>query len=174
MKNKTTMTMLSIAMLVMALGACTQGVKTSGNSVTVKVDNPQENGARIVRLEVINDDIIRVQATAENAIPAKQQSLIIVPQHGQVDFAVEENDTTVKVSTKKVAAVLNRQTGRLEFLKDGQVVLAETQTDGKTFKPFVVPEREIGEGKLSNKERNGWSWHLPRSTRHGTAPDRGL
>ena len=80
MKNKTTMTMLSIAMLVMALGACTQGVKTSGNSVTVKVDNPQENGARIVRLEVINDDIIRVQATAENAIPAKQQSLIIVYQ----------------------------------------------------------------------------------------------
>ena len=160
MKNKTTMTMLSIAMLVMVLGACTQGVKTSGNSVTVKVDNPQENGARIVRLEVINDDIIRVQATAENAIPAKQQSLIIVPQHGQVDFDVEENDTTVKVSTKKVAAVLNRQTGRLEFLKDGQVVLAETQTDGKTFKPFVVPEREIGEGKLSNKQRNGWSWHL--------------
>jgi len=159
MKNKT-MTMLSAMMLVFALGACTPDVSTSGNSVTVKVDNPQENGAKIVRLEVINDDIIRVQATAEDALPRKKESLIVVPQHVQVDFKVEESDTTVKISTKKVAAVINRQSGRIEFFKDGKVVLAETQTDGKTFKPFVVPEREIGVGTLSNKERNGWSWHL--------------
>ena len=160
MKNKTTMTMLSAAMLVWALGACTPDVSTSGNSVTVKVDNPQENGAKIVKLEVINDDIIRVQASAESALPRKKESLIIVPQHAQVDFSVEENDSIVRISTKKVAAVVNRQSGRIEFLKDGKLVLAGTKTDGMTFKPFVVPEREIGVGTLSDKERNGWSWHL--------------
>ncbi|MBR3455682.1 MAG: DUF5110 domain-containing protein [Bacteroidaceae bacterium] len=160
MKNKTTKTMLSAAMLVWALGACTPDVSTSGNSVTVKVDNPQENGAKIVKLEVINDDIIRVQASAESALPRKKESLIIVPQHAQVDFSVEENDSIVRISTKKVAAVVNRQSGRIEFLKDGKLVLAGTKTDGMTFKPFVVPEREIGVGTLSDKERNGWSWHL--------------
>lgn len=151
---------LAVAWMGLALAACSQGVQTSGNSVTLKVDNPQDNGARLVRLEVIDDDIIRVQATAEKSFPKKHESLIVVPQQGTTDFDVVETDSTVTVSTKKVSAVVNRLTGRIEFLKDGKVILAETKTDGKTFTPFRVPDREIGIGELTEEERNGWSWHL--------------
>jgi alpha-D-xyloside xylohydrolase len=51
----------------------------SGQYVTIPVKKVKEGGAQVVRLQVVNDNIIRVQATPENKLPEKQ-SLIIVKQ----------------------------------------------------------------------------------------------
>ena len=55
------------------------GFEKNGNSITVHVNDPAKNGAKMVRLQVMNDRIIRVQATCEDAFPTKN-SLMIVPQ----------------------------------------------------------------------------------------------
>ena len=52
-------------------------VKTNGNIVTIRPDGGQ---AKVIQLEVINDNIIRVRATSKDELPVKQQSLMIVPQ----------------------------------------------------------------------------------------------
>ena len=67
-----------------------------GNMITVPVKKQANKGARQVRLQVINDKIIRVEATAEDAFPQKT-SLIIVPQ--KVPTAVIKMETPYARST---------------------------------------------------------------------------
>lgn len=135
------------------------GYVKKGNAVTISVSSPGEGGARMVRLQVMGDRIIRVEATPEETF-AEKQSLIIVPQKAKARFSVSENGGFVTVSTAGVSAKVSTVTGRIEFRDaDGRLLLGETEKGGKTFRPFTVPEREIGPGTLTDDARHGWTWH---------------
>ena len=135
-------------------------VGINGNYVTVTVDNPQSDGARIVCLQVINDNIIRVRATSDEQLPDKHKSLMIVEQTSKPKFTTSEDEITYFVKAKNITAAVSKATGRITFYDaDGKRLTTEA-ADGKTFKPFRVPEREIGIGTLSEKERNGLTWKL--------------
>ena len=158
MKKKCLLTMMAFALSMMAFAS---GIERNGNKVVVTVDHPSEGGAKVVCLEVVNDRIIRVRATAESQLPVKPSSLMIVPQSGEPEFTVEENPQEITVKAKKVSAVVRRSDGHIEFFdSEGEPLLSELADGGKTFKPFTVPEREIGDGKLAENHRHGWTWHL--------------
>lgn len=130
-----------------------------GNTVTIDIAAPADNGARKVRLQVINDKIIRVEATPESSF-ADKQSLIVVPQKTKGKCSVIERGDDVIVSAKDVQAVVDSRTGHITFRDGaGKVLLSETAEGGKTFTPFRVPEREIGVETLTEAQRNGWTWH---------------
>ena len=61
----------------------------SGQFITIPVQQPQADGAKVVRLQVVSDNIIRVQATSEAQLPEKQ-SLIIVKQTAKPKFEVTD------------------------------------------------------------------------------------
>jgi len=135
----------------------TAQVEQRGSFVTIR---PNGGEARVVRLQVVDDDIIRVQATCEEVLPQKPQSLIIVEQKAKPKFTVEENDQSVKVKAPKVTAVVDKHNGRVIFLDaSGRTLLQETET-GKTFKPFHVPDRELGSGHPTEEQKHGLSWQL--------------
>ena len=147
--------------LALGLSASAAGVKRSGNFVTVSVEQPESNGAQLVRLQVVNDNIIRVQSTAEKAFPKKHKSLMIVDQKAKPQFSVKEEGGKVIVSAKNVRAEVEKKSGRVVFFDaQGKQLLKETAQQGKTFKRFTVPEREIGVGTLTEQERNAWTWHM--------------
>ena len=148
------------AVLLSFVGIAQAAVMKDGNRVTVQVDNPTANGARIVSLQVINDNVIRVQATPEAQLPKKQQSLMIIKQTANPQFTTTEDASTYTVKARNVTARIDKQTGRVAFLDaNGRQLAAETQ-DGKTFAKFRVPEREVGIGSISEEQRNGLSWTL--------------
>ncbi len=113
-----------------------------------------------IRLQVVSDKIIRVQATAEQSFRNKQ-SLIIVPQNSKANYKVEEQGDNLIITTAAMRAVMNEATGQITFydLKDN-VLLNEVAQGGKTFKPFTVPDREIGVdiAKVPEAQKHGWSW----------------
>ena len=147
--------------LALGLSASAAGVKRSGNFVTVSVEQPESNGAQLVRLQVVNDNIIRVQSTAEKAFPKKHKSLMIVDQKAKPQFSVKEEGGKVIVTAKNVRAEVEKKSGRVVFFDaQGKQLLKETAQQGKTFKRFTVPEREIGVGTLTEQERNAWTWHM--------------
>ena len=147
--------------LALGLSASAAGVKRSGNFVTVSVEQPEANGAQLVRLQVVNDNIIRVQSTAEKAFPKKHKSLMIVDQKAKPQFSVKEEGGKVIVSAKNVRAEVEKKSGRVVFFDaQGKQLLKETTQQGKTFERFTVPEREIGVGTLTEQERNAWTWHM--------------
>lgn len=133
--------------------------RRSGNAVTVRIGSPGDGGARTVRLRVITDRIVRVEATPEDTFPEKH-SLMIVPQKAKARFSVAQSGDDVSVTTAQVRAVVSGRTGRIAFYdSSGRLLLGETAAGGKTFSRFTVPERETGVGTLSEDRRHGWTWH---------------
>ena len=132
----------------------------NGNYLTVQLKQHQNYGPSQIRLQVVSDRIIRVQATAEQSFRSKQ-SLIIVPQNSKAKYKVEEQGDDLIITTAAMRAVLNEATGQITFydLKN-QVLLKEVAQGGKTFKPFTVPDREIGVdiAKVPEAQKHGWSW----------------
>lgn len=137
----------------------------SGNYVTIEVEHIQTNCPRLVRLQVVGDKIIRVEATAESTFPIKN-SLIIVPQRSYNNFTVSEDTQNVVVATPSLTAKVSKINGRVVFLdKSGNQILAEDERQGKTLIPFSVPEREIGvinpqSRPLDPKSLKGYTWRL--------------
>ena len=158
---KPTKTLLvSAALILGAMGAQAADFVQNGNYLTVQLKQHQNYGPSQIRLQVVGDRIIRVQATAEQSFRNKQ-SLIIVPQNSKAKYKVEEQGDDLIITTAAMRAVLNEATGQITFydLKD-QVLLKEVAHGGKTFKPFTVPDREIGVdiAKVSDAQKHGWSW----------------
>ena len=132
----------------------------AGQFITIPVQQPQADGAKVVRLQVVTDNIIRVQATSADALPEKQ-SLIIVKQTAKPKFEVTDGQL-VRVKAANIEARVDKRTGQVMFYDAaGKMIIREAE-QGKTFKPFRVPDREIGVDvvKVPEEQRNGLSWHL--------------
>ena len=132
----------------------------NGQFITIPVQQPQADGAKVVRLQVVTDNIIRVQATSANQLPEKQ-SLIIVKQTAKPHFEVTDGQL-VRVKAANVEARIDKKTGQVLFYDAaGKLIIREAE-QGKTFKPFRVPDREIGVdvAKVPEEQRNGLSWRL--------------
>lgn len=158
---KPTKTLFVTAALILgAMGVQAADFVQNGNYLTVQLKQHQNYGPSQIRLQVVGDRIIRVQATAEQSFRSKQ-SLIIVPQNSKAQYKVEEQGDDLIITTAAMRAVLNEATGQITFydLKD-QVLLKEVAQGGKTFKPFTVPDREIGVdiAKVPEAQKHGWSW----------------
>ncbi|MBQ4295232.1 MAG: DUF5110 domain-containing protein [Prevotella sp.] len=148
-------------LLTATTSAYAAGYVKDGNNVTIQVGQPQTNGAKVVCLQVVNDNIIRVRATSDEQFPQKN-SLIIVPQKASPKFEVTEDNQGVYVKAANVSAMVDKNTGDVSFFDSkGNKVLKEAR-NGKTFKNFRVPDRELGvmQREVTEKERNALSWHL--------------
>ena len=158
---KPTKTLFVTAALILGtMGVQAADFVQNGNYLTVQLKQHQNYGPSQIRLQVVGDRIIRVQATAEQSFRNKQ-SLIIVPQNSKAQYKVEEQGDDLIITTAAMRAVLNEATGQITFydFKD-QVLLKEVAQGGKTFKPFTVPDREIGVdiAKVPEAQKHGWSW----------------
>ena len=158
---KPTKTLFVTAALILgAMGVQAADFVQNGNYLTVQLKQHQNYGPSQIRLQVVGDRIIRVQATAEQSFRSKQ-SLIIVPQNSKAQYKVEEQGDDLIITTAAMRAVLNEATGQITFYdQKGQVLLNEVAQGGKTFKPFTVPDREIGVdiAKVPEAQKHGWSW----------------
>ncbi|MDO4738229.1 MAG: glycoside hydrolase family 31 protein [Bacteroidales bacterium] len=152
------------ALMLIASTATATNIEKTNRHVTIRPDSGE---AKVIRLQVINDRIIRVQATCEEQLPVKLPSLMVVPQEAKSSFAVEENDQIVSIRTKAVTATVSKHDGTLSFIDaHGQTLLHEEQ---KQFTPHRVADREIGSGTPNEAQRNGWTWHTTFTAPHSDA-----
>ena len=122
----------------LVLGACADVYKVTENGVSVKVQQPSEDGPTLVRLEVLGEKIIHMSATPERKF-ADPESLVIIPAKEKTGFAVEQNDDTITVSTSEIKANVLASTGEVWFTDmDGKVLLREDEGGGKSFSPIEV------------------------------------
>ena len=137
-------------------------VQTNGNTVTIRPDGGQ---AKVVRLEVMNSNIIRVRATSKEALPEKPASLMIVPQTAPAkgSYSVSEEGDAVVVKAENVKAVVSKATGEVTFFDaEGKALLKEAK-DGKQFWDFTVPERELGMKTgytVPEEQKHGLTWQM--------------
>ena len=153
--------MISLCLLTAALTSC-GGLGGDKDLVTVNIENPEVGAPKVVALQVIDDNIIRVRATPDSSLPKKQESLMIVPQQKDVKYTVDEQEGKVTVTAAAIKAVVDKKDGRIEFYDANGKLLAKETERGKTFTPFYVPDREIGcdVAKVKEEQRHGLSWRL--------------
>ncbi len=177
MKTMRRFCLLMLAMMGCWLTASAQEtVVKDGQKVTIR---PTGGQARVIQLEVMNDNIIRVRATSKDELPVKPQSLMIVPQaqyKGTVtveELPAETGDLVVParvvVKAKNVQAEVSKETGRIEFF-DGQhkpllreVYDRPNEEPGKQFWDFTVPERELGAkggASVTEEMKHGLQWQM--------------
>ena len=149
----------SVAMLMSISSVQATATKEAGR-ITVQVNNPAPDGAKVVCLQVVSDNIIRVQATSEAQLPNKQKSLMIVSQTGSPQFSTSEEADCYVVKAKNLTARIDKRDGRVTFFDANGTRLAAEALGGKTFRPFRVPDREIGIGTITDEQRNALSWTL--------------
>ena len=168
--NKLKLLLLSFHTLVVPAYAA--DVQTNGNSLAIRPDGGQ---ARVIRLEIINDQIIRVRATSKEQLPDKPASLMIVPQTSKAKGTIADEGETMVVKTARVKAVVEKTTGSLTFYDAKGKQLLQEVKDGKQFWDFTVPECELGikGGKQpTQQQRHG---HQRRGfLRTGTASERAV
>ena len=154
--------LMMVSALLMAGTAMAAEVQTSGNSVTIRPDGGE---AKVVRLEVMNDNIIRVRATSKDALPEKPTSLMIVPQTASAkgSYSVSEEGDNVVVKAKNVKAVVAKATGEVTFFDANGNQLLKEAKDGKKFWDFTVPDRELGMKTgytVPEEQKHGLSWQM--------------
>jgi len=121
-------------MAMVCLASCSgPAVEQKGQQVTVRVSS---GDAKLVRLEVVGEKIIRVSATAEDKF-ADRPSLIIVPQAQETAYEMKMVGDTVQVQTAFVRANVLKSNGRVWFTDLNDNLLLSEQAEGaKTFKPY--------------------------------------
>lgn len=107
------------------------------NGVTVNTGSTDTHHARLVRLEVLGEKIIRVSATPA-ATFADPQSLITLPQK-KTPFKVTTHEDTITIATRQLKASVLSTTGEVWFTdSNGRHILTETKGGGKHFIPIEV------------------------------------
>ena len=152
---------LIVSSLFVSAAMMAADVQTSGNSVTIRPDGGQ---AKVIRLEVMNGNIIRVRATSKDALPDKPASLMIVPQTTPTkDFIISDEGDNVIVKAKNVKAVVAKSTGQVVFFDANGKQLLKEARDGKQFWDFTVPERELGMKTgytVPEEQKHGLTWQM--------------
>jgi len=120
--------------------SCTSGhYQNTDNGIVVTLKPSAATGPHLIRLQVINANIIRVSATPGDSFP-DPNSLAVIPGEGEeVPFIVTESPETVDLVTDSIIASVSLKTGSVQFLdKLGNPVLQELAEGGKTFTPISV------------------------------------
>ena len=130
---------LSVLAAGLIFSACAGKIYTcKEGGVIVKVQNVEEDGPALVRLEVLGDKLIHVSATPEKKF-ADPESLVILEQERNTPFTVTSEDEVVTVATSAVKANVLVTTGEVWFTDpDGNVILKEQAGGGKSFDPIEV------------------------------------
>jgi alpha-D-xyloside xylohydrolase len=109
------------------------------DGIVLNVRQEQPNGVKKIRLQVIDDKIVRVSATPEEEF-SDEKSLIIVPRSGRpAGFSVEEADSMLILRTAALQVHVGRRTGEVAFAdENGNPILRENAGGGKRFTPVCI------------------------------------
>ena len=124
----------------LSLFSCTkQSYEKTQDGIIVSLHQEKSEDVGKLRLQVINDKVIRVSATPGKQF-SEEKSLIIVPQkENQTSFSVEETEQQLILSTATLQVRVDRNTGEVVFAdKNGNAILRENEEGGKTFTPVTV------------------------------------
>ena len=111
--------------------ACSKDVKYTSQGVLVNAADGSS-----VRVTVVTDDIIRVEAVPEGAKFSRKPSLIVLPQHHDASFTVSDSEGAVDILTPSLKVTVSCADGRVSFAEpDGTPVTAEARRE---FTPIEV------------------------------------
>jgi len=129
-----------IALMVLSFLSCSNGsYDRTEDGVLIKLSDKSDHPGQAIRLQVINEKIIRVSSVPSGAFPETVSLMALPLPARKAEFTVEKADGSIILSTSRLSAEVSLKTGGVTFSdKDGKVILAEQNGGGKTFTPIAV------------------------------------
>ncbi len=130
---------LALLSLIVAMVSCSN-YKKNDNGISVYVKSPVENGAKLVVLEVVDEDIIHVQSSPENAVTSIE-SLMVDPEmeKKEVNWHVVEEGEEIILETALLRVAVNSTNGKVRFMDaDSKPILSEAAGESAVFKPITL------------------------------------
>jgi len=129
---------LLIFPIILVFSACGPSYKTAGDSVTVKLKKTDSQPARLVRIQVISDDIFRVTSVPFEDFKDTESLSVVKRDSVFMDWTVTEKDRTLEISTATTVASMSLETGQVAFMdKSGSLLLKEAN-GGRSFTDIQV------------------------------------
>lgn len=110
------------------------------NMVIIKL-RAENTETRLLKLEVVNDEIIHVVASPDNAFSTANSLCVIDLNLPVPEFDVKQVNGSVIVSTGKIRASVSLATGQVIFADStGKILLGEPMEGARSFTPVTVEE----------------------------------
>ena len=139
--NELTFGLACLSAMVIAASCSQKTCTVRGDTVTIRLDKPAENGASILRLQWAGPELVRVSA-APDGVMHDRQSLVVVPQESFKDFTVAQPDGQgeILVSSAKITVAVDPANGNVRFMDaQGKTLLDKSRM---SFKPIEVEGRK--------------------------------
>ena len=171
--------LIAATMLASSVQTLWAGVEKTARGMVVSIDNAARGEARTIRLSVVNDRVVRVEATPDDTFAVKN-SLMIVPEalSNTASWQMSEDGSSATLATRHLRVAVDKRSGRITFTDatTGKMYLQETAKGGKTFAkytsaqtmlpPHYTPSApgELNWGKQGNlsriaeENRTGYTW----------------
>src|SRR3990172_13185564 len=116
-----------IILSIVFLDACSHKTFTTHNEgIIVQLKKTDEQNTRLVRIQVISDDIFRVSATPDETLADKESLSVVKRDSVFRDWKVTEEGNTLELSTASTIASLSLITGQVSFFdRSGKMILKE-------------------------------------------------
>jgi len=113
--------------------------QTNADGITISLKQKTPNAVQTIRLQVINNDVIRVSATPGNSFADVPSLITSFSQTMKTGWkAYQKNDSTF-LQTATTRAIISMKTGEIRFTDlKGNILLEEQRGGGKTFTPIEV------------------------------------
>ena len=104
------------------------------DGIIVRIANAKSAAARLIKIEVIADNIFHVTATPLDSFYTETSLILDDKKRPAVKWEIKESEGEVILFTQNVQAKIIISTGEVSFLdKAGNLVLQEANGGGKTF-----------------------------------------
>lgn len=158
--HSTTPRLLPLLAAAFGLSGCGDAPRDSGTEPAVAawtstaggvVVTPRDADAKRVRLQVIDERILRVTATPQTDFSNLPDTLMIVADAGEATFTAEERDDAVILETGALAAEVSLADGTVRFLDaDGETLLAEAE---RSFGPVTADPGPVDDDSYTIRQQ---------------------
>ncbi len=131
--------LLFLTAVILFASATDKNFEKTSNGVLVKLKSTTGKTAKVIRLDIINDQIIHVVAAPTMSI-SDQKSLCVIERSGSNPvFSFTEGKDKVAISTSKIKASVSLRTGQIIFTDpENKVIIKEPSDGGNSFTPVTV------------------------------------
>jgi alpha-D-xyloside xylohydrolase len=130
---------LGIGILTLVLVSCNSYTKDE-KGITLKVKDTINSCEKIIRLDVVSDDIIRVQSYPDKKIALKESLMIIDSLNLPTpDWKLADENDTLYLSTSTLLLKISKTSGKIAFFNsEGNLKLAEGKEGVTKFTPEEI------------------------------------
>lgn len=130
---------LMMVMVPFVFFSCKSSFSKMEDGITVSLKNTKPGSAKNIRLQVVNDNVIRVTATPSDKFSSRKSLITVFDSTQKKGWTVDETKDIVSLKTATTIANVSLTTGEVVFTDlKGNILLAENKGGGKSFKDIEV------------------------------------